>query len=301
MRRCTTLLACLLTHTLNAHAADTWYVWSQSPSNGPGTNWATAFHEIQAGVDAAGINDTVWVTNGVYSSGGRVVSGAVLTSRVAIVSAMTVRSVNGPEATIIEGNGPLGNAAVRCADVAANANLIGFTLTNGCTTWSGDEILDQSGAGARCAPGAVLSNCIDTGTDIAGLSNDLTGIARPLDGNNNGTNRMDIGAYEFVHAEAHSDNDGIKDADEITADTDPTDENIYLRMIGLSAIGADIRVEWAGGVHATQWLQRCDNLETGEWGWVTIWTNEPPTDPAATIIAPNTTNSPMFYRIAVPK
>jgi len=41
----------------------------------PYTNWATAANVIQDAVDAAGTNDTVLVTNGTYSTGGKVMAG----------------------------------------------------------------------------------------------------------------------------------------------------------------------------------------------------------------------------------
>ncbi len=46
------------------------------------------------------------------------------------------------------------------------------------------------------------------------LSTDQRGIARPLDGDSNGSTTCDIGAYEFVHASADSDGDGFLDGAE---------------------------------------------------------------------------------------
>lgn len=111
--------------------ADTWYVDQASPQDGPGTNWPTAFHMIQDGVDAASADDTVLVTNGTYASGGAEVHS--MSNRVAIAKAVTVQSVNGPEFTFIVGEGPNGPAAMRCTYVTTGAELVGFTLTNGHT------------------------------------------------------------------------------------------------------------------------------------------------------------------------
>ena len=52
---------------------------------------------------------------------------------------------------------------------------------------------------------------------------DFDGRPRPLDGDNDGTNRWDVGAVEYVHPAADSDGDAMRDADEIVAGTDATD------------------------------------------------------------------------------
>ena len=103
----------------------------------PYTNWATAAATIQDAVDQAGPADAVLVTNGIYSTGGRIAEGDC-TNRVAIILPITVRSLNGPDVTIIQGyqvpgtiNGP---GAVRCVFMTNGAVLAGFTLTGGATT-----------------------------------------------------------------------------------------------------------------------------------------------------------------------
>lgn len=141
---------------------DTYFVWTNSPSDGPGTNWATAFHDIQGGVDAAGAGDTVLVTNGIYDTGGVLGPYGIVTSRVAVADNVIVESVNGPGETLIVGQGPLNNA-IRCVYMGANTTLSGFCLTNGYATFSGDEFFDQSGGGAWCEVTATISNCLVAG------------------------------------------------------------------------------------------------------------------------------------------
>ena len=128
----------------------------------PFTNWVDAATNIQAAIDAAEAQDTIWVADGVYDSGGRVVHGA-LSNRVAITKPVTVRSVNGPMMTIIQGAGPVGDSAVRCAYVGSNAVLEGFTLTNGATRSDGDVRRELYGGGVWCESSGVLSNCVLTG------------------------------------------------------------------------------------------------------------------------------------------
>jgi hypothetical protein len=79
-----------------------------------------------------------------------------------VTKTVSVRSVNGPELTLIQGNQvpntTNGTAAIRCVYLASGASLLGFTLTNGATA------LGASGGGLLCAStSAVVSNCIVVG------------------------------------------------------------------------------------------------------------------------------------------
>jgi len=127
----------------------------------PFETWETAATNIQDAIDASLDGDTVWVTNGVYSTGGKVMAGD-LTNRIAIDKAITVRSVNGPQFTTILGAGPaVGPGAVRCAWLTNDAALIGFTLMNGATRNVGDTFTLVRGGGAWCSSSnSVIANCI---------------------------------------------------------------------------------------------------------------------------------------------
>jgi hypothetical protein len=134
----------------------------------PYLTWATAATNIQDAINIASAGDIVLVTNGVYTTGGKVMAGD-LTNRVALDRALTVMSVNGYAATVIQGawdpattNGP---GAVRCAYLADGAVLNGFTLQNGATrapvgtTFVGGPL--ESGGGVWCvSANGVVSNCV---------------------------------------------------------------------------------------------------------------------------------------------
>jgi hypothetical protein len=69
----------------------------------PYSDWTTAATNIQDAVDASVAGDQVFVTNGVYQFGGRIVYGSS-SNRVAITQPITVASINGPAVTVIQGN-----------------------------------------------------------------------------------------------------------------------------------------------------------------------------------------------------
>ena len=103
------------------------------------------------------------MTNGIYATGGRSAQDGT-TNRVLVNKSVTLRSVNGPQLTVIQGYRPPSPwslvAPIRCAYVSSNASLSGFTLTNG-GSWSG-------GGGVWCeSVSSVVSNCVLVGNYAA--------------------------------------------------------------------------------------------------------------------------------------
>ena len=136
----------------------------------PYLDWTTAAMNIQDAIDASVAGDSVIVSNGIYSVGGRAVYGAA-TNRVTIDRAVTVQSFSGPSATVIKGDytSPTHSGPnTRCAYLTNGAALVGFTLTNGGTVYSTNTVFEASGGGIWCEPfGGVVSNCVLVGNIAA--------------------------------------------------------------------------------------------------------------------------------------
>ena len=124
--------------TLTIHVAEVYYVAANSGNPvAPYTSWATAATNIQDALDVAPPGATIFVTNGIYAP-------------VRVNTPLTLRSVNGPDVTVIDGGG-----AMRCLYLTNDTVMVGFTLTNG---------VDGNGGGVYCeSSSAVLTNCVITG------------------------------------------------------------------------------------------------------------------------------------------
>lgn len=141
--------------------ATEWYVSAGSGNDdSDGDSWAQAKQTIQNAVSWASAGDTVWVGDGTYNIGTTISPGYSSSNRVVITRNTTVRSLNGPDVTIIEGAGPVGPTAVRGVYMIAGT-LSGFTITNGHTKNGGMETFDQSGGGVFCTSDTPeVNNCI---------------------------------------------------------------------------------------------------------------------------------------------
>ena len=131
----------------------------------PYADWPTAATNIQDAIDASTNGDLILVTNGVYSSGSRIL-GDGTTNRVAVTKAVTLQSVSGPAATAIDG----GNT-MRCVYLTNGTVLAGFTITNGSISGTGFR---GQGGGVYCLSrtafvlNGVLRNNIATSANFAG-------------------------------------------------------------------------------------------------------------------------------------
>lgn len=163
------VLFCVLCSTFTSLAcADVWYVDIENNSGTEdGTSWATAFTTIQAGLDAAGASDEVWVTAGTYTSA----SDPIVTMATDVDlyggfdGSETIRNDRDWESnvTIVDGED-----ARRCIWGADGADVDGFTITRGASS---------GGSGVRALEASfAISNCIFSDNE-SGSSN-LGGAVR---------------------------------------------------------------------------------------------------------------------------
>ena len=119
----------------------THYVSHWGSHMAPFSTWATAATNLTAALDAAPNGATIWVSNGVYRSGGAAAGG--LLARARLTRPVRLRSVNGWRQTVIEGAAhspetPLGASAVRGVYMT-NGVLDGFTIRRGHTAAVGAD------------------------------------------------------------------------------------------------------------------------------------------------------------------
>ena len=115
----------------------TYYVSLSGAHQTPFTNWFSAATNISSALAVAQAGETIWVTNGSYSS-----TGVLL-----VTNPVFLGSVNGPAATSVNGAG-----AHRCFTILTNATVSGFSITNGYEAGG-------VGGGVYCSGGGVISNC----------------------------------------------------------------------------------------------------------------------------------------------
>ncbi|HTV39243.1 MAG TPA: immunoglobulin domain-containing protein [Candidatus Sulfotelmatobacter sp.] len=136
-----------VTNIINVYQPTLFYVvQSNSAPIAPYDSWTKAATNIQSAINAAIPDSLILVSNGVYNFG-TITNPDGIPSRVDVDQPLTLQSVNGSAATVING----GNT-YRCIYLTNGAVLNGFTLTNGNAA---------NGGGVNCAStNAFVENCL---------------------------------------------------------------------------------------------------------------------------------------------
>ena len=121
------------------------YVSPEGNNTVPFDSWDTASTSINDAVQVAEDGDIILVTNGCY----------ILDAEIQLDKRITVKSVNGPDVTMVDGAG-----AYRCFYLTEYSRVEGFAITNGYTDLA---VADAGGSGVRCQDGGIVRNCIVSG------------------------------------------------------------------------------------------------------------------------------------------
>jgi hypothetical protein len=95
---------------------------------------------------------------------------------------------------------------------------------------------------------------------------------------------------------ADIDGDGQSTLREYVADTNPINPSSFLGLTTIAASGANLVVNWHGGILATQFLERCETLNDNP-TWVAVFTNFPPTSTTVSHADNPTNPAAVFYRV----
>lgn len=171
LRGCGALICLLGFGALTVRADDHFVRSSDTCTNtilqSPFTNWGMAATNIQWAVDVATAGDTVWVSNGVYTTDSpSFIPGAQTNYAVVLCSNKPInfKSVNGPAVTVIDGT----HASKKLTGVefyqgssAQTITVSGFTIRN-CWGIQGGNLAEGGGAMAYFASSfdTVVTNCI---------------------------------------------------------------------------------------------------------------------------------------------
>jgi hypothetical protein len=141
------------------------------------------------------------------------------------------------------------------------------------------------------------SPCIDAGSAL-GLTTDLAGMPRPLDGNGDGNSRPDMGAHEFISGSSDSDQDGATDGNELIAGTDLLNAASYFQIDRILHNADQTIVTWSSALGRRYTVWTAYSLHDGT-TWTPVRSNIEASPPINMLTNPPMTGRWQYYRIEV--
>lgn len=193
--------------------------------------------------------------------------------------------------------GTLNNCIVYSNTAGSNPNWQASDFSYSCTTplpsGNGNITNDPQFAetGSSDFHLQLTSPCIDAGTNLAAITDDLDGLPRPLDGTDDGNAITDMGCYEWLNRAADSDGDIMRDGfesdygldptdpadavgnldgdpadnrSEYIADTDPTNAASFFQLSAVSN-QPPMRIYFLSSTNRHYTLEECSNLTDDVW------------------------------------
>jgi hypothetical protein len=186
-------------------------------------------------------NNTFVGNSAVYGPYGDTGAMALMIQQPNVVVANNIIAFNSGGIGLVPGSTWTPNLLNNCLYYNPNGNY--YALSAGAGDINQDPQFVNRAAGDYHLQ--ATSPCIDAGTASNAPTNDCVGVARSLDGNNDGTARCDIGAYEYVHPLANTDHDAMPDWAEAIAGTNPTDPASVLKLQSCHSIaGNGVALSW---------------------------------------------------------
>ena len=181
-------------------------------------------------------------------------------------------------------------------------------------------------AGSPCIDAGTNASTLSTNVGLVVVTNDFDYLPRPLDGNGDGTNAHDIGAFEFLLASADSNGDGIPDGwarqygfspldsnvgggnadgddhsnyEEYIADTNPTNALSVFRIAAISNV-PPVTVYFPSSSNRRYTLSYATNLESAvAWSNVAGQVDVPGNGALRSLVDTDSAPAQKFYRVEV--